>query len=160
LILFDISWSEMLLIAAVSVVVIGPKDLPRALHAAGKFIRKIKVFSSDIQKSLDKIMQEGELEEITRSANKAGGPHVQRTVERQLAKEKAQIIDVEAQEVKEEADTAFSTPPLGDEDLRYDVDDAEGEEGEEGEEVEEDSAPEERAENSIRKKDSGNDAKS
>jgi len=58
--LFDVGWSEMLLIAAVAIVVIGPKDLPRALYAAGKLTRKIKMFTSDIQKSLDKIMHEAE----------------------------------------------------------------------------------------------------
>jgi sec-independent protein translocase protein TatB len=85
--LFDVGWSEMLLIVAVAIVVIGPKDLPRALYAAGKFTRKIKIFTGDIQRSLDKIMHEAELDEITREANKIGGPNLQFEIERQLQEE-------------------------------------------------------------------------
>lgn len=77
----------MLLIMAVAIVVIGPKDLPRALYAAGKFVRKIKMFTGDIQKSLDKIMHEAELDEITREANKIGGANLQWEIEKQLAEE-------------------------------------------------------------------------
>lgn len=77
----------MLLIVAVAIVVIGPKDLPRALYAAGKFTRKIKIFTGDIQRSLDKIMHEAELDEITREANKIGGPNLQFEIEKQLQEE-------------------------------------------------------------------------
>lgn len=77
----------MLLIVAVAIVVIGPKDLPRALYAAGKFTRKIKIFTGDIQRSLDKIMHEAELDEITREANKIGGANLQFEIEKQLQEE-------------------------------------------------------------------------
>jgi sec-independent protein translocase protein TatB len=33
--MFDISWTELLVIAAVALIVIGPKDLPRALRTLG-----------------------------------------------------------------------------------------------------------------------------
>ncbi|HYD16958.1 MAG TPA: Sec-independent protein translocase protein TatB [Patescibacteria group bacterium] len=85
--MFDVAWSEMLVLLAVAVVVIGPKDLPRVLYAAGKFTRKIKTFTGDIQKSLDRIIHDEELNEITREANKAGGENLQFEIERQLAEE-------------------------------------------------------------------------
>lgn len=85
--MFDVGWSEMLLIVAVAIVVIGPKDLPRALYTAGKFIRKIKIFTGDIQKSIDGLMRDEELNEITREANKIGGPNLQFEIDRQLALE-------------------------------------------------------------------------
>jgi len=86
--LFGVDFSEMLLIVAVAVVVIGPKDLPKALHAAGKVIRKIKMFTGDIQASLDKIIHDEELNEITRHANRPGGENLQFEIERQLAEER------------------------------------------------------------------------
>lgn len=85
--MFDVGWSEMLLIVAVAIVVIGPKDLPRALYTAGKFIRKIKIFTGDIQKSIDGLMRDEELNEITREANKIGGANLQFEIDRQLALE-------------------------------------------------------------------------
>lgn len=90
--MFDIAWSEMLVVLAVAVVVIGPKDLPRVLYTAGKFIRKIRMFTGDIQKSLDRIILDEELNEITREANKPGGENLQFEIERQAAEEERRKI--------------------------------------------------------------------
>lgn len=90
--MFDVAWSEMLVIIAVAVVVIGPKDLPKLLYAAGKFTRKVRIFTNDIQQSLDRIIHDEELNEITREANKAGGENLQFEIERQLAEEERRKI--------------------------------------------------------------------
>lgn len=90
--MFDVAWSEMLVIIAVAVVVIGPKDLPKLLYAAGKFTRKVKIFTSDIQRSIDNIIHDEELNEITREANKPGGENLQFEIERQLAEEERRKI--------------------------------------------------------------------
>lgn len=77
----------MLMILLVAAVVIGPKDMPRALHSAGKIFRKFKMFTGDIQKSLDHIMREEELDEIIREANKPGGDNLQFEIDRQYERE-------------------------------------------------------------------------
>ena len=38
--MLDIGWSEILLIAVVAIVVIGPKDLPDALRTLGRMVTK------------------------------------------------------------------------------------------------------------------------
>lgn len=88
--MFGIGLPEFLLIVAVAVVVIGPKDLPRALYTVGKMVRKLKLLSSDIQKSLDAVIKEGELDEITHEANKPGGENLQFEIERQLIEEETE----------------------------------------------------------------------
>ena len=45
--MFDIGGSELLLIVIVAIVVIGPKDLPRAMRLAGQWIAKIRRVSGD-----------------------------------------------------------------------------------------------------------------
>jgi sec-independent protein translocase protein TatB len=90
----------MLLVAAVAVIVIGPQDLPRALYSAGKFVRKIKIFTGDIQKSFEGIMREGELDEITREANKAGGDNLQFEIDRQYEEEQKRKAALKAAEGK------------------------------------------------------------
>ncbi len=85
--MFGISWTEFALTAVVAIIVIGPKELPHLLYSAGKFFRKIKKFSSDVQSSLDEIMHEGELEQIIQDANKPGGENLQFEIERQLSLE-------------------------------------------------------------------------
>jgi sec-independent protein translocase protein TatB len=82
--LFGIGLPEFLVILAVAIVVIGPKDLPRALYNAGKLVRKFRVLTADIQKSLDSVLHEGELDDITYHANKPGGADLQQKVEAQV----------------------------------------------------------------------------
>jgi len=44
---FDVSWSEMLLILLVAVVVIGPKDLPKVMRTVGQFVAKARAMARD-----------------------------------------------------------------------------------------------------------------
>src|SRR5690242_6560060 len=69
--LFDIGWPELLLIGAVALVVIGPKDLPRALKVAGFWVRKARSLSREFQNSVDQMIREAELEEIRQDLKKA-----------------------------------------------------------------------------------------
>lgn len=85
--MFGIGWPEFLVILAVAVVAIGPKDLPRALYSIGKFVRKFRRIASDVQKSLDDVMKEGELDDIVHEANKAGGQNLQFEIEKQIQAE-------------------------------------------------------------------------
>lgn len=115
--MFGIAWSELLVILAIALLVIGPKDLPRVLYSLGKFSKKIKSFTGDIQKSLESIMQDEELADIVREANKAGGDNLSFELERQAAEEARRknlmqplppAPDTEA--VEEAADTAPEEP--------------------------------------------------
>jgi len=69
--LFDIGWPELLLIGVVALVVIGPKDLPRALRTAGFWVRKARTLSREFQSSIDQMIREAELEEIRQDLKKA-----------------------------------------------------------------------------------------
>jgi sec-independent protein translocase protein TatB len=89
--MFGIGWAEMLVILIVAAMVIGPRDMPRALHAAGKLFRKFRAFTGDIQQSFERIMREEDLNEIIREANKPGGEDVETTASRQYALEQARL---------------------------------------------------------------------
>ena len=62
--MFDIGASELLLIVVVAVVVIGPKDLPLALRAAGRWIAKIRRVSGHFRSGIETMIREAELEEM------------------------------------------------------------------------------------------------
>ena len=68
--LFDIGWPELLLIGVVALVVIGPKDLPRALRIAGFWVRKARTMSREFQSSVEQLMREAELDEMRRELTK------------------------------------------------------------------------------------------
>src|SRR6185437_13324779 len=61
---FDIGWPELMLIGAVALVVIGPKDLPRALRVAGYWVRRARTMSREFQGSIEQMIREAELHEV------------------------------------------------------------------------------------------------
>lgn len=62
--MFDIGATELLVIAIVAILVIGPKDLPLALRTAGRWIAKVRQVSSHFRTGLDAMVREAEIEEM------------------------------------------------------------------------------------------------
>lgn len=58
--MFDIGWSEILIIVVVALVVIGPKDLPRALRTAGQMIGRIRRMAGEFQSTFNEAIREAE----------------------------------------------------------------------------------------------------
>lgn len=68
--MFDIGWQELLVIAAVAIVVVGPKDLPRLLRMAGKYVAKVKRMADDFKEQIDDAVRDSELKELKSSVEK------------------------------------------------------------------------------------------
>jgi sec-independent protein translocase protein TatB len=64
--MLDIGWSEMLLIAVVAIVVIGPKDLPKALRTVGQWMGRARRVAREFKDSVDDMVRESELDELRR----------------------------------------------------------------------------------------------
>jgi len=62
--MFDIGWDEMLFTAIIAIVVIGPKDLPRALRTAGQWIGKVRRVSGHFRSGIETMIREAEIEEM------------------------------------------------------------------------------------------------
>ncbi|HYH39567.1 MAG TPA: Sec-independent protein translocase protein TatB [Azospirillum sp.] len=82
--MFDIGWSELMIIAVVALVVIGPKDLPQAIYAIGKWVRKARLVARDFQGHLDDMMREAELDDLRKQALKARDLNIKAMVENQI----------------------------------------------------------------------------
>ncbi len=68
---FDIGWPELMLIGAVALVVIGPKDLPAALRVAGAWVRKARTMSREFQSSVEQMIRDAELDAVQRELRQA-----------------------------------------------------------------------------------------
>lgn len=62
--MLDIGSSELLLIVVIAVVVIGPKDLPRALYKVGQVLGKARAMSRHFRSGIDAMVREVEMEEL------------------------------------------------------------------------------------------------
>lgn len=62
--MFDIGWDELLFTAVIAIIVVGPKDLPRALRTVGRWIAKVRSVSNHFRAGLDAMIREAEMEEM------------------------------------------------------------------------------------------------
>lgn len=62
--MLDVSWQEIMVIAAVAVVVIGPKDLPNAIRTVASWVKKAREMAGEFQRGVDEMVREAELADV------------------------------------------------------------------------------------------------
>jgi sec-independent protein translocase protein TatB len=67
--MFDISWSEFLLIGVVALVVIGPKELPTVMRTLGQWTRKVRTMASEFQNQFQEAMREAEMTDLKKQVD-------------------------------------------------------------------------------------------
>ena len=68
--MFGFSWSEILIIGVVALVVIGPNDLPRAMKTAARWMSAGRKLAREFQGHVDDLVREAELDELREQARK------------------------------------------------------------------------------------------
>lgn len=71
--MFDIAWSELILIGAVALVAIPPKDLPGAMRTFGQTIGKVRRMAGEFQSQFNDAMREAELHDLKKQVEEVGG---------------------------------------------------------------------------------------
>jgi sec-independent protein translocase protein TatB len=67
--MFDMSWGEVMLIGGVALIVIGPKDLPKALRTVGQVTAKMRRMAGEFQSQFNEAVREAEFDEIRREVD-------------------------------------------------------------------------------------------
>lgn len=62
--MFDIGASELLVIVIVAILVIGPKDMPRAMRTAGRWIGKMRKMSGHVRAGIDEMVRQAEIDDM------------------------------------------------------------------------------------------------
>ncbi|MCX8997567.1 Sec-independent protein translocase protein TatB [Rhizobiaceae bacterium BDR2-2] len=65
--MLDIGWSELLVIAIVLIVVVGPKDLPPMLRAFGKMTTNLRRMAGEFRSQFDEALRDTELDEVRKT---------------------------------------------------------------------------------------------
>jgi sec-independent protein translocase protein TatB len=99
--MFDIGWTELLVIAVVAIVVIGPKDLPRAMRFVGQWTGKMKRMAREFQGQFNEAMREAELDTVQRDVEAIGKIDPVADVRKEMAKVDASLRDAVSAAPKE-----------------------------------------------------------
>ena len=62
--MFDIAWSELLLIAVIALIFIGPKELPQVLHSLGRMTAKLRRSADDFRRQFEDSVREAGYEDL------------------------------------------------------------------------------------------------
>lgn len=67
--MLDIGWTELLVIAVILIVVVGPKDLPPMIRAFGKMTKRLRQTAGEFRAQFDEALREAELDDLKNSVN-------------------------------------------------------------------------------------------
>lgn len=67
--MFDIGWSELVVIGIVALIVIGPKELPGVLRMMGQWMGKIRRMASEFQGQFQEAMREAEMADLKKQVD-------------------------------------------------------------------------------------------
>src|SRR6516225_8100976 len=65
--MFDIGWSEFVVIAVVALIAIGPKELPGVLRMVGQWMGKARKMAAEFQSQFQEAMREAEMADLKKS---------------------------------------------------------------------------------------------
>lgn len=99
--MFDLAWSELLVIGLVAVLVLGPKELPQAMRTFAKAIRKVRNLGSEFQGHFNEMLREAELDEVRKQ--------VQKFSQTSLTEHVTNLVDPKG-EITKEVNSAFQDP--------------------------------------------------
>ena len=99
--MFDIGWSELLVIAVVALIAIGPKELPGVLRMVGQWMGKARKMAAEFQGQFQEAMREAEMadlkksfDEVREAASGFTGGNVMTSLQKDVS-ESLRIDDVE-----------------------------------------------------------------
>jgi sec-independent protein translocase protein TatB len=89
--MFEIGWTELVLIAVVAIVVIGPKDLPRAMRTVGQWAARLKRMGREFQGQFNEALKEAELDGVQKDLQSLSRINPLETVRREVKSLEASI---------------------------------------------------------------------
>lgn len=82
--MFDFAWSELAVIGVVALLVIGPKDLPKAIKAVGDVVRKARNMAAEFRTHVDDMVKDADLAKVRDQINEIRNFDVKGAIEREV----------------------------------------------------------------------------
>lgn len=93
--MLDLSWSHIVLLLIVALVVVGPKDLPKMMRVLGRWTGKARAMANQLRQSFDEMARHSELEELR--------------AEIQALRHQRPLVDIERSEHQPETPSALAS---------------------------------------------------
>jgi sec-independent protein translocase protein TatB len=104
--MLDIGWTEILVIAIIMIVVVGPKDLPGMLRTFGRTTSKMRSMAGEFRKQFDDAVKEAELDEVRNLASQARSLNPASQIRKAMSP-----MEMAAKDVKAGLDGAMKSKP-------------------------------------------------
>ena len=113
--MFDIGWSELVVIAVVALIAIGPKELPGVLRMVGQWMGKARKMASEFQGQFQEAMREAEMADLKKSfdevkdaATGLAGGNIMTSLQKDVG-DALQISDIDKPNPEVAADTQIAS---------------------------------------------------
>lgn len=104
--MFDIGWQELFIVAVLAIIVIGPKDLPRAMRTVGSVVRKARGMASEFQSSLEDMARDAELDEARKELDSVSGMDIRRELKETIDPTGEFADDMDMGDIQSDLDTS------------------------------------------------------
>jgi sec-independent protein translocase protein TatB len=106
----------MVFVLVIAVLVIGPKDLPRAISTVGRYVRKARSLARDFQSGIDDLARETELDDIKKDITQGTDFNIKKQIEDAVdptGSKEGMFNDIKP-EIRDPRDSAnnYSAPPV------------------------------------------------
>src|SRR5512140_3556483 len=111
--MFDIGWSELVVIAVVALIAIGPKELPGVLRMVGQWMGKARKMAAEFQGQFQEAMREAEMADLKKSfdeVKEAATGFTSGNLMTSLEKDVSKALDIEG--IDKPASAATDTPAI------------------------------------------------
>jgi sec-independent protein translocase protein TatB len=112
--MFDIGWMEMMVIAIVMIVIIGPKELPGVLHTMGRWVGRVRVMARSFQDSIEEMAQESGLDDVRREVDTITDYDIGGSIEKSIDPDGEMRKELTQDASEDPAETADSPVPSED----------------------------------------------
>lgn len=108
--MLDVGWTELLVIAVVLIVVVGPKDLPPMLRAFGKTMARFRSVAGEFQRQFNDALKEADLDDVRQTLSDAKRFHPGNAIREAIAPLRDTAVDLRSDLQKATAAPAAKEP--------------------------------------------------
>lgn len=112
--MFDIGWQELFIVAILALIVVGPKELPRALRTVMGLIRKARMMARDFQDGIDEVVREADLDDMKNKIENLSDSDISEKVQEALDPTGNIAEDLNMSEIQEDLDSSAKNAARGD----------------------------------------------